>query len=798
MRANTCVWGGIYNPIIPVFKRPPKEWKPEIYQRFKSAEVAKGYIRFFEPDVYVETEKGLLEEAGLSALRQEHTMHPQVIALHELLQPERDRKWAELEFGLDIHDVLTHIYETEQRFSLRDKVESVLVGTERGNSLTEAVFGAFPASSPVKHIRQGYVDVYRPETVKATPDTWRRVFLKGAMTPLRVTQHGLNPQRYWHHDPIIYVFDPTRATDLIDLWNLRLEPHPVLPVPITWFGELGDDIYKILQAEHRPVVGNPFGVMHNATIEFGRSIPKAQAETLIRSLKPGLPAGAVSVKYWRNAIWIEHKDDRIQRDQRMKVTAGERRDELTVKEDGGLSATFEQLAPEFAGRFGKSEHRWVNVVNISNYGRRDIATVLPFNTFDRTWPRLGRGGEQIPVGMEGWAIPQHYKGLSQSVSLMNSNEAIVGSLKRLGIKAELSEPGHIARQMLENLGGLWGIHYLADVPTIELLNKMAGGLRRQRNEDDTIEENFGLRTASYKDWIDLISKRRTRRTLPETSLEDLTKCNVIRLGLETDCPHCRATNWSTLTGVDYRISCERCLKPYDFPQAHLKQANRNFSYRVVGPFAMPDYGRGSYSALLTLRVIDKFRSSFGSMTFSTAMNLQAEGIDCEVDFIAWRGEDRLKERQRPPTLIIGEAKSLGKGDLIKPRDLTKLKTLAARLPDAVVVISVLRDHFTRSEQAILKKFVEWGRRVNLHGEPTNPVLLLTSHELMMEHFISATWKELGGTHAKFEGYEHTRNLMNFAGATQQIYLGMKSFHEVRDEYWKKRAAKRQGAKAKAS
>jgi hypothetical protein len=74
-----CLWGGAFNPIIPVFRRPPREWKPEIYQRFKGPEVAKGYVRFFEPDVYVEAKEGLLEEAGLGALRQEHAIYPQVL-----------------------------------------------------------------------------------------------------------------------------------------------------------------------------------------------------------------------------------------------------------------------------------------------------------------------------------------------------------------------------------------------------------------------------------------------------------------------------------------------------------------------------------------------------------------------------------------------------------------------------------------------------------------------------------------------------------------------------------------------
>jgi hypothetical protein len=295
MRACACLWGGVYNPIIPVFTRAPKEWRPEIYQRFKGAEVAKGYARFFEPDVYVETEKGLLEQAGLGALREKHKLHTQVITLKELLEPEKGRNWSEPAFGLNIRDVLAHIYKTEKQFVQCDKRASLYVSPERGNALTEAMFGFYPAPKAVKYIEQAYVDVYRPDMVKPTPDSWRNVFLKDAETPLRVTRYGLKTRRYWYHDLLIFVFDPMRATDLIDLWNLRLEPHPVLPVPLEWFEALGDDIHKILKAEHRPIVGNPNGVMHKATIEFGRSIQNMKAELLIRCLKPGLARGALVV-----------------------------------------------------------------------------------------------------------------------------------------------------------------------------------------------------------------------------------------------------------------------------------------------------------------------------------------------------------------------------------------------------------------------------------------------------------------------------------------------------------------------
>src|SRR5262249_17951978 len=197
--------------------------------------------------------------------------------------------------------------------------------------------------------------------------------------------------------------------------------------------------------------------------------------------------------------------------------------------------------------------------------------------------------------------------------------------------------------MLEHLGGLWGCHLLADVQTLELLNKMAGGVRRKRNEDDTVEESFELRTATLKDWVDLIAQRQAKRSLPSTALQEVPKRNVIGLGLETDCPHCHAKNWSTLTVVDYRITFEGCLKPYDFPQATLREHNRNWTYRVVGPFSVPDFGRGSYSALLALRVIDRYRSAMDRVTFGTSMTLSFDGIKREIDFIPWQVDERMPE-----------------------------------------------------------------------------------------------------------------------------------------------------------
>jgi hypothetical protein len=383
------------------------------------------------------------------------------------------------------------------------------------------------------------------------------VFKENAVTPLRVTGYGLDNKRYWYHDTVIFVFDPRRPTDLIDAWNLRLEPHPMIPVPVEWFEALGDSIFDFLKSAHRRIQGNSQNLMHNATIEFGRSIFMSRAESLIKTLKPGLPPGALAVKYWRNRIWVDHRDNyHVHRDHRMIVTASARGAKLQINEKERLTATFQTLSPDFARRYGGRGHRWVIALTLSSHSE-PVATVLPFNATNPSWPRLGMGGDRVLVGSEGWIFTEKFKNSTQRVEFLSHETAISGALEKLGIKAQLSEPGHIARQMLDHLGGLWGVHLLADIETLTLLNKMAGGLRKRWTESQAVEESFELRSAPFKDWIDLLAKRKQTKRFPEVNLDHFTSKNVVRVGLETDCPHCQARNWTGLKAVDYEITCER-------------------------------------------------------------------------------------------------------------------------------------------------------------------------------------------------------------------------------------------------
>jgi hypothetical protein len=807
MRVSACMWGGMFNPIIPVFRNPPREWRREFKSETSGFAIAKGYIEFFEPDAFVLAEPGLLEAAGIEGVQGNKVrLGNPTILLKDLLKPEPHRDWSELLFGQTMIDALRDVYEKEQRFSLREKRLSYIVSPDRGSALAEAVFGVYPTEKPARYFGSWYEDVYKPEKLRSGPEAWRKAF-SGAMTPLLATRYGIDIQRSWQNETVIFVFDPKHTTDLIDLWNMRLEPNPVLPIPVDWFPELANEVAGIISAAHRPLQGNPNGVMQHATIEFSRSISQHQATTIVNLIRPKLPQagdankgpGPLVLKPWRNPVWELHDGQTMSRPSKMKLRVKERRLSLSIQGETGLQTSFESLSPDFAAQYGGRDLRWVNSVRLNTFGKDRVATIFPFNTMERSWPRLSISVDDVLVGTEGWSFAQRYKDSTQHVELMSHETAVIGSLKRVGIDAELSEPGHIAKQMLEHLHGLWGVSLIADVETLELLNTMAGGIRRRRSPNDDNAESeqlFDRRSKPLQNWTALISRRSTDLRGSRVTLDKFTERNILRLGIETNCPHCNAANWHGIDVANYELTCERCLKKYPFPQANLRTGNRNWAYRVIGPFSVPDFARGAYGALLAIKAISRtsFMTSDNSLTFSTALSLNFGDEIREADYVAWYADNTFDEVSKPD-LLIGEAKSLGDGELITARDVARMKDIGKRLPGSMLIFSVLRDDFTETEKKLLRRFVKWARRLDVKGGPSNRVLLLTGTE-MFEVFLPLehVWKKKGGNHAAFAEFHKTKTLRAIADSTVSIYLGIPSFEDEQFAAWEKRKKKRQDQK----
>jgi hypothetical protein len=54
IQINSTLWGGTFNPIIPLYAQPPKAWKDYPNHKILAEDRVAGYIRAFDPDFLVD------------------------------------------------------------------------------------------------------------------------------------------------------------------------------------------------------------------------------------------------------------------------------------------------------------------------------------------------------------------------------------------------------------------------------------------------------------------------------------------------------------------------------------------------------------------------------------------------------------------------------------------------------------------------------------------------------------------------------------------------------------------------
>jgi hypothetical protein len=214
--------------------------------------------------------------------------------------------------------------------------------------------------------------------------------------------------------------------------------------------------------------------MITPTIQLGRSIDEERAKTLVADA--GLTAlrdTRWAFKLWYDHIWDDQTDDHVARPQPVRVTAAEADHELTVSEDGEPTVRLPDLAPEFAPEHDSGSARWAKVLRLRNYGSDDrFALVLPSSfTEVKAWrPRLG---DKALVAREGFVLPQGHQGMRHYFRLLSGTDSVIAWLDEHGVKANPSDPGRIAEQVLVSVGGVRGAALLADRATLKLLDHIA-------------------------------------------------------------------------------------------------------------------------------------------------------------------------------------------------------------------------------------------------------------------------------------------------------------------------------------
>lgn len=762
MRLATTMWGGLMSPIIPVTRQLPAHWRSSPHQ-ITPKEMSKGYLRFFEPDILVQTKPGQFKSLGI--IEDQALQRGRYHSLDDLIRQEPGLE-PDLDVGLNMCSRYNHLFKTEFQFAKRERprILDFAEGTKPDSAFFEAAFGCFPKND-LPYFREVYRHTFNAEEVAPSAETWRELAEHRAGYPLYYTCRDMEIQSGHLSDPSIFIFDPTKPTDLIDFWNFRIFTRSTLPVNSRWLAQSRDIIAEFIKRKYRPLPRNRNGVMIRAAIHVARSLDHKAVFEELNLEEFDLPKQCYTFQNWYQPIWQRwDDDDRIMRPIASILSAQERDVQITPTGDDRIMLRFPTLAPEFADAAFGAGPKWINTVAAKQYSAKpDIARVLPSAGFERKgyYPGVGMGSQFI--SREGFVTFQRFAHDEAYLELPTPTQAITSWLAADGIEARPSDAGRVAEQVIEAVGGLGGTHAFRDRGIVELLDKMA---RNRREFVDGSSDEFGDRTASVQEWLKVLSPHREKAWGRWRTLDTLVERGMLRLGLSLNCVHCTQANWYSIDEVRSDVQCSRCVKNFPFPQGNSKKAN--WAYRVVGPFATPHFARGAYTVALALRLLDDEFGSFGNLTFSTGMELTKDKVTKEVDFYAWRSSVGAGRALGNPLTLIGECKSLG-SDAFKNEDIENLKHFAELLPGTHMIAATMKDHLSVEEISRLRELAAWG-----WSRPRpSPLIIFTGLELFGDGPLSANWKRAGGKAERVSSrHQYIFDFPTLAAFTQELHLDM--------------------------
>jgi hypothetical protein len=676
MRLSACLWGGRYNPIIPMPEHIPDAWNDGA-PKSSGRDMAINHITFFEPDVLVEAQKGLAKELGWQEVKS-HLEFPRIVTLDEFYIAKGSGR-VEFPLGIDSHNVFADLYHKEYKFKRRHKSPFAFFDPEnQADAFFECVGGTYPSDAELKYIVRDYKQVFAPEILESNVHSYFKIVREGYRTPFFITRHELKNHNQGLRDPEVFIFDPKSPLDIVDFWNYRLINPDVLPINLNWIHECGDYLRVLIRENYRPLPDNPNGIMIHTGFIFARSIDGSQLKELCNAHFHSLEEESHFADRYYNEISRSASDSRRWKTKRLIAEA--KRVSFDEEIDDADYVKLPAPVPDFLkNALDHYGARWANVIHVEGNARGiPLATLFPTNIFDPKFPRVTTV-QALVITREGWVTVPTYELGYILLKTVKGRDAFISWLKQYDIDALPSDAGQVADQLIEAAENLYACGMFADLETLKLLNDMASSRIQWKHGKLQSLTKVPDRTKSSNEVQNHFNAREKRTWGYWGKLKYFLERSVFRAGMRVQCPKCAFYNWYDLQSLNYNLTCSRCLKEFSFNQSPDELRKINWYYRVIGPFATPDYAQGGYAVALTLRRF-QMEVEGGGLTWSTGLNLLP--LNLEVDFLAWyrsRSSIFAHEEQREPVLLVGESKSFGQ-ECFNEGDIKSLKSVALRFP----------------------------------------------------------------------------------------------------------------------
>jgi hypothetical protein len=671
IQINTFLWGGMYNPIIPVVKKTPKVWQEKPFKNPKPKIILEGYLDGFDPDFVVSIGKCSQNTFDIG--------NRQLISSLEILKGiEKDYT---PKYGIGIFELLKHFINKELKFIRREPFDFGLPEFGGRYALFMAsIFGNLPKNI-IEIFDKHFAPILGAKKVPCSLENYAKFFTPKKLFLRRISSLYLksNRRRAWDRGQCIFFMNASNSLDIIDYWNLRAVGWTVLPV------SRQSAVHKSTKKLALDFIENNFYPYHdnpdfydNATIIKSRSISEAELKDFANSLKlptqnkKGWPR--VLLQRWYPRIWDEWARDK-DAVECCEIESLEAQHDLSEYQE---KISFRILDPEFIDHVVVSGNpRFANEIGLRFYGDKELlAEVIPEGDENLIRAVGGIGFREWRFSKRNIVYLSHHTNWPVHLSMPKAEPVFLEWLNSKKWKTELSAPGRIAKQMIKQLGGVWGISLLAKEDIIKLLETMTGG--------KTIKEE-----AIWAEIQKITNQKRLFKGDPNKFLQRLLDVQMFRLGIKVQCPICTQHSWYSMKDVDYELQCSNCTERFQIPSHTPKELK--WAYRTFGPFSLPNQAYGVYSVLLTLRFFSQLLDGATTPLMSFIANKDGKKIEADLGILFQESKFGYKKTE----LIFAECKTYNH---FGKKDTDRMILLADQFPGAFIVFATLRRLLTQKEK----------------------------------------------------------------------------------------------------
>lgn len=752
---NTLLWGGVYNPVIPVNE---------------SGNFADELINLFSVDVLYAVEHSgeintLLEKNAF--LRSPSFYNRKII-----LEGWRGKNSS---IGyLDTINLIDRYWEKEfKNAPEKEKSNCCLIRWDDKDDLKDVfsvLFGYFPLELGLEYnYEEAFVTGLNSKIILINNEKPLDGDIANIICPVHFTGLDLKGYGGTYFGDGVYISKNCDFHDLVDFWNLRASGLDVSFLPLNKIDRFTDYIKTNLDKIDRIPTRNReiegyisfyFRELEDSVLEEIKGIFPTRKKAMNSkndkiiwnglNIKPteyyferGQSIANVDLSYNHYVVTVDLKEKKFLSDSKRNV--GFQNIVVTVNSLGDYEHPRHTL-----------ELPYIRILN--EFYSREI-------TFDPWIIRIEKDGIGAIVKSDDNMLqlrPISFQSLIERIFYI------------AGMKVGLNQPGRIAMRILEKIEGVDGGRVFKIRGVRELFKKLSQRITKKiiriENEKEIVEqiittyysrkeaEKIIRGGAEFKKYENLFIEPRQKPTLEPSDVFDfLLKCEFLMPGLELTCEHCKLKEWLPLRAIDDIGNCSYC--GYGNKTCmHLKLSSNakgegDWKFRKSGLFEKDNNQEGAIPVILTLLVFNRiFETS--NFIYSTALDIVSDTQEFEIDYcvLNYHHNGRIE-------IGIGECKDQGGEisdnnikNLIKARELFLKKHI-----NCILIFSKTADAFNSNEMSRFRALLD----------DNVPFILLTNKELEPYHpYMDSECEEVKSMHA-FNLEEMYRN-------TIKIYFGRKA------------------------